>query len=99
MNGQEFHFAQSVHQLERELNLTRRSSRATDEAKPASLHRVGRQPKIHKVEYVEELRAKFEIAPFRASPVSKRRILNDRNVELAIGRSSKRVASQRAEST
>jgi hypothetical protein len=68
-----------------------------DDSKSASLHRIGGQAKINNVEYVEELGPKFEIAPFRALSVSKRCVLDHRNVKLAISRATKRVASQGAE--
>ena len=89
----------SVNQLERKLNLTRGTSRSADDSKSAALHRIRGQTKINDVEYVEELRTKFQIAPFRTSPVSKRRVLDHGNVEIVIRRSPKGVAPHRAKST
>ena|SRR6267378_2223039 len=44
------HLRRSVNQLQRELNLSRRSSRFADDPKPAATQNVRRQTEIHQVE-------------------------------------------------
>jgi len=49
------------------LNLSRRACRLADDSEATAPHDVGRQSKIHDVENIEELGAKFEhakLAPF-----------------------------------
>src|SRR4029077_8931946 len=76
-----------------ELDLSGRTCRLADLSKPASEHRVGRQPEIHDVEDVEELRAKLHHPPLAVPAPAKWRVLDQRNVELMKARTSKRVAS------
>ena len=51
----------SVDEFQRELDLARRASRPTDEAKPAPMHDVGRKAEIDQIEKIEEFRPELQV--------------------------------------
>src|SRR5207253_4013309 len=83
--------------LQRKLNLPRRPRRPADHPKPAPQHRVRRQPKIHNVEDIEKLGAELHDPPLSPAAPPKRRVLDQRDVELMESRPAKRVSPERPE--
>src|SRR5882762_609401 len=93
MNGSTF----SENYLHRELHLARRPRSLTDDSKSTPAHNIRGQSKLHQIEYVEELGAKFQRTQYTVRRMAERRVLDQGEIEIMEGRSSERVASERSE--
>src|SRR6478736_4140726 len=87
----------SINQLQRKLYLPRRPRSLADNPEPTPAQNIGRQPEIHQVKNIEELRTKFQCSQLRISPTAERRVLDQRNVVLLKTGPADSVASQCAE--
>src|SRR5579863_5523718 len=86
----------SVDQLQRKLNLPRISRRLADLPESRSSQHVCRRAHGHDIEEVEEFRTELQVHPLRSAFSSaKRRVLDQRKVEVVKRRSAKRVPPQR----
>src|ERR1051325_4411561 len=65
-----------VNDLQRELNLPRGSRGLADDSEAAAAHDIRRQAEIHEVEYIEELRAKFQRAQLGIAALPEGRVFN-----------------------
>ena len=91
---------QLINQLQRKLNLPRRSRRLADLPKPRPIHNVRRQPHVHNVKEVEELRPELQIDQFHpALALAKRRVFDQRKIEVVVRRPAEGIAPQRSESS
>src|SRR5581483_6171270 len=70
---------------------------SADDPKSAAAQNVVRQAKVHDVENVEELGAKFDCRKFGISAMTHGRVLNQRKIEVVKRRPAERVASQSSE--
>src|SRR5882724_3779450 len=87
----------SVNQLQRELDLAGGSGGFADDPESASPQDVGRQSKVHQVEHVKKLSAKFHGAEFRVATAAEGGVLDQGHVVLLKAGTAERVASQGAE--
>jgi pimeloyl-ACP methyl ester carboxylesterase len=91
--------APSIDDFQRKLNLPRIPCRLTDDAKAAATHDIRRQPKIHDVEHIEELRAKFHGAQFSVAATAEGSVFDHREIEVVKIGSAECVSPQRAEAS
>src|SRR5512142_807571 len=80
----------SIDEFQGELNLSRGARGLADNPKPAAVHNVGRQSKIHDIEDVEELRTEFDGSQFRVAAASKGRVLDESDIEVMVRGAAKR---------
>jgi hypothetical protein len=71
-----------------------RPRRLTDKTESAAVDDIGGQAEVHDIENIEELRAEFQSPEFSVATMSKRRIFDDREIEIVIGRTPEGVSSQ-----
>src|ERR1700722_20719324 len=85
----------SINQLQGELNLARGSGGAANFSEAGSLEGVSGQPHVDYVEDVEELRAKLQIQQLdSAGAPAEWRVLDERNIEIIIGRDAESVTPE-----
>ena len=88
----------SVDQLEGELNLSRGSGGFADDAEAGTLDGIRGQAHVDDVEEVEELATELKVGALDAAvAMGDGRGLDEREVEVVVGRSAKGVAAQGAE--
>src|SRR6266496_2054477 len=84
-----------VNQLQRKLNLPRRTRGPADDPEPAAAHNVIRQSKVHNVEDVEQFSAKFDCPQFSIIPMTEGSLFDQRNIKVMKRRSAESISSKR----